>query len=85
MKSDNDGAANTIQVATHGGLDQKLFSVNENVQVHAMKDYYAKLKLTKKKRRSLDRLIFFQKKVKVVIVIIFIIVYWTSGLQNSSS
>ena len=82
MSSNPEGAT---KIDTHGGLDAKLFSVQENVQVNAMKDYYSKIKLTKEKKRSLERLIFFQKKVKVVIVLIFITVYWTSGLNNSAS
>ena len=70
------------QVDTHGGLDAKLFSVNENVQVHAMKDYYSKLNLTKKKKKTLNRVIFFQKTVKVIIVLTFVTVYWISGMNN---
>ena len=76
---DDDGLVNVSPV---GAFDKNLVSVHEQVQDKALKNYYAKVKLTKEKKKTLDRCIFFQKQIKVWIIIIFITIYWISGLNN---
>ena len=64
------------------GFDKNLVSVLEGVQDKALREYYSKVKLTKKKEKILQRCINFSRRVKPVVAVIFVIVYWVSGLKN---
>ena len=57
-------------------------SVKEQVQVKALREYYSKVKLTKKKQKQMDRCVLFSRKIKPFIAFVFITVYWVSGLLN---
>ena len=83
VNSEEDSqVALSIQVATHGGLDARLFSVKEDVQLDAVKEYYERVKLAKAKMKAMKRCIFFQRTIKVIIVLTFVTVYWISGMAN---
>ena len=80
--NDDEDTAKPKQVKTHQRLNANLFSVFENVQVQALKEFYHQHLPTQTKEKTLSRCIFFQRTVKVIIVLTFVIVYWVSGLTN---
>ena len=83
MKVNDDEESNAVApVSARIGFDKNLVSVQEQVQDKALKDYYAKVKLTKEKQILMRRYMNFSRRVKPVVALLFIIIYWVSGLIN---
>ena len=56
--------------------------MQEQVQDKALKEYYSKVRLTKERRRMMERCIWFSRRVKPAIALVFLTFYWVSGLNN---